>query len=289
MTRRPLYLIAAAVVAIVSGAFLVRQYDVAPSHRAGVDSAATRTSAGEFRPSAAGSTASTSTHKQPRVAGAPPRLPESNRPLAERLDEIERQARSGDPDIGYALALELMHCLELDGHYAETANELDTHPERTDSIARQIDALDEQREHCKGITSDQMRGFSDWIELAARRGSVRAQIDYPTLAGQLLSSPDHALDTAWIDNYKANSLQFLQSAADGGSVDALNQLAHTYADGIMVPKDITMAYAYAFAVSQTGLVVTTPKLLDFWAQGMTPEQIEAARAEGAKIFARCCT
>jgi TPR repeat protein len=230
-----------------------------------------------------------STRKRPYLIAPAAPLPESNRPIAERLDELEREARNGNPDSGYVLGLELMHCQALDGRYAELEGNLAAHPELANNIARQVDALDMQHEHCKGLSDEQLSGWVQWVELAASRGSVTAQVAYPTLAGQLLLLPDHVLNTVWIDEYKANSRRFLESAAATGSVDAMSQLAFFYSEALMTPKDMTTAYAYAYAVSQTGLVKHGQKMLELWERDMTPEQIEIARRRGAEILNRCCT
>jgi TPR repeat protein len=253
---------------------------------------ATSTSKTEVRTASTGDhrtpTASTTAKKVPFVQRKEPVLPSSSLPLGDRFDELAREAQFGEADIGYALGMELRACLQLDGRYAQLQVNLASQPERADNIAVHVDVLDRQRAHCQGLSSTELQDYGHWIELAAKRGSVAAQIAYPTIFAELLSSPEHALDEAWISDYKANSLNFLQSAAHSGSVDALSQLAHIYRDGLMAPKDTTMAYAYAYAVSRSGLVVSTPKLLEMWAQAMTPEEVAAAQQRGAEIYQACC-
>ena len=93
---------------------------------------------------------------------------------------------------------------------------------------------------------------------------------------------------SWIERYKTNTLQFLTAAASDGSVDALSQLADVYKNGLIAPADPVRAYAYEYAVSQSGLVGTASQLLDLWAKDMTSAQIEQARQLGNSIYQQCC-
>ena len=212
-----------------------------------------------------------------------------DRPLVEQLAELEVQARTGNPDIGYALAMKLRECKQLDSQYSDLQNSLDRKLDgNSDVLTRHADALDKQYEQCKGLSAMTLQEYGQWVELAARRGSIAAQVSYPTINWEALEDSGRSLDTEAIEAYKSNTLSFLTSAADQGSVDALSQLAMTYQDGIVVPRDPIAAYAYEWAINQTGLVLATPKLLEQWEAQMTPEQILVGRKQGEQIHQRCC-
>ena len=215
-----------------------------------------------------------------------PALPPSDAPLANRLDSLETDAKTGDPDTGYALAIELRECLSLDNRYEELQADVKAKRKSAEILADIADVLDKQSEHCKGLSPDDLKNYGQWIELAAHRGSIAAQLGYPAYFGELL--PQHALDTEWVENYKKNSLQFLSAAASEGSIDALGQLANTYQDGLLVPKDPIAAYAYEYAMSRTGQAPSATKVLDMWGQELTPQQIEAAKQRGDQIYKSCC-
>jgi TPR repeat protein len=226
--------------------------------------------------------------KKPFLQRGAPELPASDVPLAERLASLESAAETGDPDIGLALGMELRECLELDERYADLQARSLSAAAPSEVLGVQLDALDKHYEHCKGISPKVLKDYGHWIELAAKRGSIAARLAYPAYFGELLTWDEHSLDTAWIEDYKANSMAFLNSAANEGSVDALSQLGHLYQDGLVVPKDPVTAYAYEYAVYLTGLTRLAPKVLELWASDMSPEQVQAAQQQGTLIFERCC-
>jgi TPR repeat protein len=231
-------------------------------------------------------TVKSAVRKRPFLQRDPPALPPSDAPLASRLSSLEDAAKNGDPDTGYALALELRECLGLDDRYDKLQSDVRTNRKPPEALKAIADALDEKSEHCKGISPDDLKNYGQWMELAARRGSIAAQLGYPAFFGELL--PQHALETEWIEDYKTNSLQFLSAAANEGSIDALSQLASTYQDGLLAPKDAIKAYSYEYAISQTGQVTSATKVLDLWGKELTPQQIEAARQQGNNIYKNCC-
>ncbi len=227
-------------------------------------------------------------HKRPfRTPPASP-LPASSIPLGERLVDLEQQAKAGDAAISYSLGLALKACFDLDAHYEDLQRAVEEKEVGGDAGLAMLKALDAKREACKGLSSDQLRSYGQWIELAAQQGNLNAQLAYPAIFGQLLSTEGHALDVVWIEKYNTNSMNFLQSAAGSGSIDALSQLAFVYDDGLGVPPDKARAYAYAYAVSLSGLVPSADKLLALWGQGMTPQEIQQAQVMGNSIYQGCC-
>lgn len=220
--------------------------------------------------------------------GKAPVLPASDKALNERLDALEREAKAGNADVSYALGMALRSCAEVEKRYIELEEQAKAHPDHSSSLEPLLAHIDEDRASCGSLSSDALGDYGKWIELAAQQGNRHAQLAYAAIFGQLLDSQQHAMDTAWIERYKTNTLQFLTAAASDGSVDALSQLADVYKNGLIAPADPVRAYAYEYAVSQSGLVGTASQLLDLWAKNMTPAQIEQARQLGNSIYQQCC-
>jgi TPR repeat protein len=213
-------------------------------------------------------------------------LPAGN--LKDNLAALADAAQGGDAGVAFSLADALLKCHMLDMRYAALQAQLAGHPDQNGTIKDALDSLDKEADSCRGLTPEQTQSYGKWLELAARQGDLNAQVNYPSMMSLQLQSEQNALNGDWITQYKNNSMEFLSAAANSGSVDALNQLATVYSDGLLVNKDPLLAYAYMYATVQTGLVPSASRVLNLWAQSLSSDQLSAAVDLGNKIYKGCC-
>jgi TPR repeat protein len=128
-----------------------------------------------------------------------------------------------------------------------------------------------------------------WVKRAAEGGVIEAQVAYPALASTELTPEEMVRDPKRVERYKTDSMRFLTSAASVGSVDALNELAHTYQQGMLAPADPVLSYAYMDTVARSGLTPSANRMLELWAQNLTPEQIRRATEISNQLYRECCS
>lgn len=198
-------------------------------------------------------------------------------PLAVNIDQLEAAARAGDAKVAFALGRELMACVQLDAAYSDLQDKLKNNELKVDTAQASLDELDQKLNHCKGITAEQKNDFPQWIELAATHGDLTAQTEYAGLLSLPLQQHIASLDSEWISDYKNKSMNFLQSASNAGDVDALNNLAFAYWDGLITTQDKARAYAAMQCVANSGLVKSATKMLGVFSNSMSPEELQRAQ------------
>lgn len=198
-------------------------------------------------------------------------------PLAANIDQLEAAARAGDAKVAYALGRELMACIQLDAAYADVHDKLKNNEIKPETAQASLDGLDRKLTSCAGITPEQKSEFPHWIEMAATRGDLTAQTEYAGLLSLPLQQHMASLDSDWITDYKNKSMNFLQSASNAGDVDALDNLAFAYWDGLLTTQDKVRAYAAMQCVASSGLVKSATKMLGVFSKSMLPEELQRAQ------------
>jgi TPR repeat protein len=208
--------------------------------------------------------------------------------LADVIDTAKSEAKSGNAAIAYSLFKELRQCLFLDRQLDDLKNDVNSNGVSNKSASAQLDSLDAKIKRCEGISEETAKSYLDWLDLAARSGNTDAQVAYITEFGLAAQSESHRFDTAWLEDYKSKSIRYLQSASSGGDVNAMLALATTYWAGDLVPQDKVSAYAYWYAVAESGLVPQSERALPAWESQMTQEEVERARRLGDSLLSNCC-
>lgn len=127
-----------------------------------------------------------------------------------------------------------------------------------------------------------------WLEFAADKGLVSAQLLYPTIAADFMTSTDMIRNPALAKDYRERSMSYLTQAARAGSPNAMTQLSTAYSKGILTDQNTQLAYAYEYAaeVLSGGPIGDIQQAVG--GTNMTPEQVAAAKNIGEKIIKQCC-
>lgn len=202
-------------------------------------------------------------------------MPGHDVPIADYYDSLAQLAHAGDTNAALELTFALMHCVG----YATTKVELtdrinkmhQTHlvaspsrpePLLVEDIYPWIEIEQQRYEVCKGLSKEQVAGYYDWFDLAAKLG------DYFAQAGAI----EWVLDRYWrthglganVQGFEAvvhqlqmlaetgsyelgQSIEHLKAAREQGSIQALHDLALLYSADIVQPQNGYSATANAYA------------------------------------------
>jgi TPR repeat protein len=112
---------------------------------------------------------------------------------------------------------------------------------------------------------------------------VEAQLLYPDAVGKLMSSTEMMKNPIAVEEYRNNSIQFLQDAAHGGSVEAMLMLSSAYYKGIIANQNILMAYAYRYAAINLSPAGTIDDPAVLYGANIPQNIIDNARRIGQRI------
>jgi len=142
-------------------------------------------------------------------------------------------------------------------------------------------------EHCDFLS----QGFDALalVDETGRAGVIEAQIAYPTIASANIDATAMLRDPKLAQSVRDNTFRYLESAASMGPVDALWQLADIHNTGVISNRDPTVAYAYLYAITPTGLLDrATQGMMTGIERELTAAQIADAMRRGDQVFDRCC-
>lgn len=212
-------------------------------------------------------------------------------PEGRALDIIARlkaSAEAGDPAASYSIYLKLRQCKSavssLPGKEA-----LEAYRRAGVSEEAVLSQVSQTLSDCSGLPDSEFHDQRRWIEQAANKGLLEAQLAYATDSSLAFRASDGA-ETGGdgSDEYKANALRYLNAAAQKGSLEAVLMLAQAYGDGILVKTDHAKAYAYykAADLARPGLVSSA--VLSAQRNKVPGGQVGAAEAAAAGIYRNCC-
>jgi hypothetical protein len=204
------------------------------------------------------------------------------------ISELLKEADRGNSRAAYRLSMKLYDCSILYGRYERLQEAVRTGKKTEEAGNKQLTSLDEKHESCKGLSKDDFDKRFEYIAQAAEAGDINAQVDFLALYGESLEQPEHALDPEWIRAYKEKGVSYLKAAVSKGSVDAMSALAMVYWDGLVVEKNVVIAYAYMYAVSRSGLAPSAQSALRMWEPSLSPEEVSKAKDLGTSIYKNCC-
>lgn len=210
--------------------------------------------------------------------------------LAKDWAQLQDGAKK-DPAFAYALVLKLFECRQVANSFGgiEKLNSKAVAAiQKESSVPEDLKA---KAVVCTDLTQDHYAAFVDMIEFAAASGVVEAQAQYSDFVSTTLgNTPEIIKNPRLLDEYKAKSMRYYQSAAQAGYAPALQKLSFAYSDGIVTPKNDYAAYKYlvAFNLAQPSGNQSRDKLLMRFQSGLTQQQITAAQGEAAAIYNACC-
>lgn len=226
----------------------------------------------------------------PIVSSKIPKLPATKKEdvLSSSYLELHTSAQEGDSAAAYLLSTKLRFCsevgprMDLFARYVEEGT-----MEESDDRYHQV--LKDWRQ-CSDVPEASYENRYAWLEKAAQLGDERALLDYVRFGSSLVEHPELAYrDPSALEQYKTNSLRFLNTAATRGSVEAMVELSGIYSDGYLTNKDDTLSYAYSYAASQAGEASNNIlRLMEMQRAKLPAEEEARGRQIGETILYKCC-
>lgn len=127
-----------------------------------------------------------------------------------------------------------------------------------------------------------------WLQFAADKGVISAQLLYPDTAAEFMTSTDMIKNPTLAQDYRERSMSYLTQAARAGSPAAMTQLSTAYSKGILTDQNTQLAYAYEYAAEVLSGGPIGDIQMAVGGMNMTPEQVAAAKNLGEKIIKQCC-
>jgi len=208
--------------------------------------------------------------KRQLVHSPPEAVPDGN--YAELLPGLKQKSQAGDAVAAYQIATMLEDCKRM-------------------FRGQDNDEMNKRRlEKCNGVTQADLDDSVKWLQTAADAGSAEAMGAYPLYGGMDLTAQEMLKDPQAVQDYKDRSKRYLDTLVAAGSSSAMYAVAMDYENGVMLPQNSQLAYAYMFASELTskGYVDETAFPFTKFSSSLTPEQVESAREMGRRIHAACC-
>jgi hypothetical protein len=227
------------------------------------------------------------------AAPAFPSLPPVNTPVAQVIDDLERQARAGDVRAACRVAFELQRCHELRALQASvsTFRDLAERPGIGPELARRYNAMADRdqarflegRRLCEGVTTAQSQDAWRYLLQAARAGHGPSMARFASRRVFADADPVAALDG--LIAFRNEGPAFLERAAQAGYPEAYEQLAFAYVTGLDlglgVPHDAVRGVAYYTALMRVATADENARLqraIDYAVQNDKLDAGEVARA-----------
>lgn len=261
------------------------------------------------QPMATARPATASGSADPAIEAMRRELPAFNVPFAEAVAKLRELDGEGNTSAQIELSLKLSHCTAralrkaalmdemdrrmLDEDAQNTELSADLRESRALNTQYRLDTHAAERAACVSFPPELLARWLDPVERAARAGRTSAMRQYASLALSDYDSVDAIvadIDTVIALRDKART--YLHEAIRLGDTEGLADLAFEYVDGhkgspYLYAIDSYRAYVYAYAASLAGLRRAN-WLMSESADGLTPDQIVAAQAEGQRVFQACC-
>lgn len=207
---------------------------------------------------------------------------------AEVVARLQPMVASGDGEAAFLLYLKVDSCRR------KVFQDENTSPRAGGSNysaaeMRRLERLAEDLKECDGLTPSDYSSVGKWLELAAQKGVLTAQLAYAANPEAVLGGASQLLaDPGAVIEYKRKALGFLHSAAQKGSVDALVRLGGAYTKGVLADRDVVKGYAYYYAARQANPVAVSKNFLGRFEGKMTAKQLSMGVTQGRSIYESCC-
>ncbi|MGB0956191.1 MAG: hypothetical protein ACPGZP_09360 [Panacagrimonas sp.] len=226
-------------------------------------------------------------------------------PFAERYPALLSQAESGGHGAQMQLGLMLYDCRNMPEALAELEQKIDVLYQ-----TRQLDGWDisdpkleeallrAKHADCAGIPQQARGEYRQWIRRAAENGLMEAQLRlmYHLPPGEYCQYIEQCTpqQRELMAALRQEAKDYVYSAKQAGSVEALRTIAGWHMNEEMAPPDFVQAYAHFLAFDQimsaAGRDARVEVMLASLEQKLRGVEIEAARALAAQILANpsCC-
>lgn len=187
------------------------------------------------------------------------------------IQQLKPLAEAGDAQAALLLYLKLYSCKDV-LNTARDERAIAAHEETGATKNPMEDRLSASNE-CAD-TEPEIRQRGKWLELAATKGLVEAQLLYAMDSSAVLGNgSDMIRDPAAVQRYKERASGYLLDAARKGNIDAMLRVGAGYENGILFKKDIVRSYAYYSAIQYARPSPIMSQLVSSMSREMTPQQI----------------
>jgi TPR repeat protein len=145
---------------------------------------------------------------------------------------------------------------------------------------------------CRGLSEADWKDAANLLKMAAELGNERAQLTFAQrLMGGLAREPfEIATDRDERTAAHERARQYLSTLAERGNVDGMWILSESLRLGEISPPDLTMAYAYKYAVARAGgYPYTIDNELSRLESQLSPAEQQKGRDFADRLIQRCCT
>ncbi len=150
--------------------------------------------------------------------------------LIVQLEKLKSAAAKGDNEAGYILAMNLRYCYYSPADDIALEKKLEQAYEYSDNELA-VENITKRYEYCSGIEQKQRNQFYSYSKAAASNGYVAAQEVIASITPEFFMASqgyDNLERDAYIimrDNFIKQKIEFLEQAAQNGSIKALTRLA----------------------------------------------------------------
>ncbi|WP_102944970.1 hypothetical protein [Stenotrophomonas sp. VV52] len=192
---------------------------------------------------------------------------------------------------GDAIATHQIHLAVTDckDNFAAGANPKTTPGASASQRLSQFASIERKLTECATLLKDNELMTTNWLSLAAEQGSIEARLFYSIDTESVLGDPRARLaDPQAAVVWRENALSYLKEVAGTGSLDALAALSNAYGQGVIVPQDPQLSYAYALVSNRIKHDAYRADLVRSMEKGLSIKQRESAEALSHQIHQSCC-
>ncbi len=212
------------------------------------------------------------------------------RPSGDAKDFI--LSRIAASDAGDSIATYEIYLAALDCRNAGSPDEIQSAAVLASKSDQQgaLESSERRLKECSSLLKDSsLSPPGKWLIKAARQGSIEAMLLYATDTESAFGGSRAAIQNPEaVAEWKTDAVSFLNAAASEGSVDALVALGRANANGIIVNKNPTEAFAYYLAAKRAMPSAFSEKLLGMYQKELSAAEQQAAIRRADAIYKNCC-
>lgn len=207
----------------------------------------------------------------------------------EVVESLVPAAEAGDPAAAFNIYLKANSCRSaldnrIDGRMVAIYKEAGVDPIAAAS------AVESTLGDCERLYRRSDLLDRQWLEMAAKNGSIEAKLLYAVdVSASLGSSMDMLRNPEEVARYKRQAVSFLKDAANAGSVDALISLSGAYDTGLLVEESRVLAYAYYAAAQMASPGSVSTSVLAGYQRRIDKQAAQDARRAADAIYRKCCS
>lgn len=195
-------------------------------------------------------------------------------------------SQKGDALATHQIYLAVTDCKD---NFAAGANPKATPGASASQRLSQLAWIERKLAECATLLKDNELMTTNWLSLAAEQGSIEARLFYSIDTESVLGDPRARLaDPQAAVVWRENALSYLKEVAGTGNLDALAALSNAYDQGVIVPQDPQLSYAYALVSNRVKHDAYRADLVRSMEKGLSIKQRESAEALSHQIHQSCC-